>query len=68
MCVCVRTRVCVCVCERERQTERDTERERTHFSLFLFFSSVVFVAHFDALMTGVGGSHTVRNPTFEKFY
>ncbi len=28
-------------------------RERTYFSFF----SVVFVANFDALMTGVGGSH-----------
>ncbi len=44
--------MCVCVCERER------ERERVHISAYeCFFFSVVFVAHFDALMTGVGGSH-----------
>ncbi len=43
----VKLSVCVseCVCERENT-----------FHFILFFS-VVFVAHFDALMTGVGGSY-----------
>ncbi len=48
--------VCVCVCVSERERER--ERERVHISAYeCFFFSVVFVSHFDALMTGVGGSH-----------
>ncbi len=41
-CVCVC--VCVCVCEREKKFQR----------MFFSFFPVMFVAHFDALMTGVG--------------
>ncbi len=56
--------MCVCVCERERERERGREREREKereytFQLmnYYYFFPVVFVAHFNALMTGVGVFH-----------
>ncbi len=49
LCVCV----CMCVWERERVYT---------FQLmnYYYFFPVVFVAHFDASMTGVGGSHITQ--------
>ncbi len=48
---CARVCVCVCVCERER------EHISAYVCFFFFFFFLLFVAHFDVLMTGVGGSH-----------